>query len=225
MVSRELEKECIIVFDEAHNIDNVCIEVRLLAPGFLATGPVTLVSQNRCVDVTHLPCGVQALSVNLRQQTLESANRNLSKLNTAIERVKATDAQALSHPSLRATHVHSLLGWWPSNFETFQSDVSDVGQLNLSCLWATPVASDQIPHFPRDGSTAISSVLFQRYETRSTALACQWLQPYQSRTDTLAEFHGGGTGRHQSQHSVKTEALLCMSGVKWRVGRGAEADG
>ena len=29
MVSRELEKECIIVFDEAHNIDNVCIEVRV----------------------------------------------------------------------------------------------------------------------------------------------------------------------------------------------------
>lgn len=27
MVSRELEKECIVVFDEAHNIDNVCIEV------------------------------------------------------------------------------------------------------------------------------------------------------------------------------------------------------
>lgn len=30
MVSRELDKECVIVFDEAHNIDNVCIEVRLL---------------------------------------------------------------------------------------------------------------------------------------------------------------------------------------------------
>lgn len=27
MVSRELDKECVIVFDEAHNIDNVCIEV------------------------------------------------------------------------------------------------------------------------------------------------------------------------------------------------------
>lgn len=27
MVSRELEKECIVVFDEAHNIDNICIEV------------------------------------------------------------------------------------------------------------------------------------------------------------------------------------------------------
>ena len=25
-VSRELSKDCIVVFDEAHNIDNVCIE-------------------------------------------------------------------------------------------------------------------------------------------------------------------------------------------------------
>jgi hypothetical protein len=47
MVSRELEKECIVVFDEAHNIDNVCIE---------------------------------ALSVNLRQQTLAGARRNIAKL-------------------------------------------------------------------------------------------------------------------------------------------------
>ena len=30
MVSRELEKECVVVFDEAHNIDNVCIEVWLM---------------------------------------------------------------------------------------------------------------------------------------------------------------------------------------------------
>ncbi len=30
MVSRELDKECVIVFDEAHNIDNVCIEVQRL---------------------------------------------------------------------------------------------------------------------------------------------------------------------------------------------------
>ena len=27
MVSRDLEKQCVVVFDEAHNIDNVCIEV------------------------------------------------------------------------------------------------------------------------------------------------------------------------------------------------------
>ena len=32
MVSRELEKECIVVFDEAHNIDNVCIEVSASSP-------------------------------------------------------------------------------------------------------------------------------------------------------------------------------------------------
>ena len=32
MVSRELEKECIVVFDEAHNIDNVCIEVVTCTP-------------------------------------------------------------------------------------------------------------------------------------------------------------------------------------------------
>jgi Rad3-related DNA helicase len=25
-VSKEMEKECVVVFDEAHNIDNVCIE-------------------------------------------------------------------------------------------------------------------------------------------------------------------------------------------------------
>ena len=32
MVSRELEKECVVVFDEAHNIDNVCIEVSHVPP-------------------------------------------------------------------------------------------------------------------------------------------------------------------------------------------------
>jgi Rad3-related DNA helicase len=47
MVSRELERECVVVFDEAHNIDNVCIE---------------------------------ALSVNLRQQTLGAARGNITKL-------------------------------------------------------------------------------------------------------------------------------------------------
>ncbi|KAK9867834.1 hypothetical protein WJX84_011959 [Apatococcus fuscideae] len=62
MVSRELEKECIVVFDEAHNIDNVCIE---------------------------------ALSVNLRQQTLDAAGRNITRLRAAIDKAKATDAQRL----------------------------------------------------------------------------------------------------------------------------------
>lgn len=62
MVSRELEKESVVVFDEAHNIDNVCIE---------------------------------ALSVNIRQQTIEGAGRNIASLKREIERVKATDANRL----------------------------------------------------------------------------------------------------------------------------------
>eukprot|EP00897_Mesotaenium_endlicherianum_P010484 jgi/Mesen1/9464/ME000627S08848 len=62
IISRDVEKECVVVFDEAHNIDNVCIE---------------------------------ALSVNIRQQTLDGASRNLTKLSTTIEKFKATDASRL----------------------------------------------------------------------------------------------------------------------------------
>mmetsp|Transcript_4027 Transcript_4027/g.16062 ORF Transcript_4027/g.16062 Transcript_4027/m.16062 type:complete len:772 (+) Transcript_4027:286-2601(+) len=62
LVSRELEKECVVVFDEAHNIDNVCIE---------------------------------ALSVNIRQQTLDAAGRNITSLSGKIERAKQTDARRL----------------------------------------------------------------------------------------------------------------------------------
>lgn len=62
LVSRELEKNCVVVFDEAHNIDNVCIE---------------------------------ALSVNLRSQTLEAAGRNITSLSGKIERAKQTDARRL----------------------------------------------------------------------------------------------------------------------------------
>jgi DNA excision repair protein ERCC-2 len=52
----------VVVFDEAHNIDNVCIE---------------------------------ALSVNLRQQTLDAAGRNITSLSGKIERAKQTDARKL----------------------------------------------------------------------------------------------------------------------------------
>lgn len=62
VVSRELERESIVVFDEAHNIDNVCIE---------------------------------ALSVNIRRQTLDSASRNVGALRREIEKAKATDAEKL----------------------------------------------------------------------------------------------------------------------------------
>ena len=60
LVSRELERECIVVFDEAHNIDNVCIE---------------------------------ALSVNLRRHTLDSAARSVAKLRNKVDEAKAKDAK------------------------------------------------------------------------------------------------------------------------------------
>lgn len=41
------------------------------------------------------PAPAQALSVNLRQQTLDAAGRNIGRLRAAIERVKATDADRL----------------------------------------------------------------------------------------------------------------------------------
>jgi len=62
LVSRAMERECIVAFDEAHNIDNVCIE---------------------------------ALSVNLREQTLNNATRNVGRLNRVIAQAKATDADRL----------------------------------------------------------------------------------------------------------------------------------
>jgi DNA excision repair protein ERCC-2 len=48
-----MHKECVVVFDEAHNIDNVCIE---------------------------------ALSVTIRKQTLEGAQRNLQHISQEIDR-------------------------------------------------------------------------------------------------------------------------------------------
>ncbi|KAG6402966.1 hypothetical protein SASPL_135181 [Salvia splendens] len=53
VISKEMQRETVVVFDEAHNIDNVCIE---------------------------------ALSVNVRTQTLDGASRNLSRMSQEIER-------------------------------------------------------------------------------------------------------------------------------------------
>ena len=53
IISREMQRECIVVFDEAHNIDNVCIE---------------------------------ALSVNIRDQTLAGATRNITKMTEIVDK-------------------------------------------------------------------------------------------------------------------------------------------
>jgi DNA excision repair protein ERCC-2 len=87
MVSRELEKECIVVFDEAHNIDNVCIEVRSV----LSHSAYVVTRMEGKRDADGLTCEKhygQALSVNLRKQTLDGASRNISRLNAAIDRAK-----------------------------------------------------------------------------------------------------------------------------------------
>jgi Rad3-related DNA helicase len=81
-VSRELEKECVVVFDEAHNIDNVCIE---------------------------------ALSVNLRDNTLTNATANLTSLLTAIQQSKQGDAKRLQdeyNRLVQGLRVGGMLAGW-----------------------------------------------------------------------------------------------------------------
>lgn len=53
---------------------------------------------------------LQALSVNIRQQTLDAASRNLGRLSAAIERSKATDAQRLREEYQRLVSGLALQG-------------------------------------------------------------------------------------------------------------------
>lgn len=68
----------------------------------------TLLTSSSC----SCPCGVgltleilllflQALSVNLRNHTLEAASRNLTQLNSAIARVEAVDKERLEQEFMR----------------------------------------------------------------------------------------------------------------------------
>ncbi|KAG0451464.1 hypothetical protein HPP92_026404 [Vanilla planifolia] len=95
IISKEMQKECVVVFDEAHNIDNVCIE---------------------------------ALSVSIRQQTLDGATRNLNRIAQEIDRFKATDAGRL-----RAEYNRLVEG------------LAQRGNLPITDTWlANPVLSDDI---------------------------------------------------------------------------------
>ncbi|KAF3491222.1 DNA repair helicase RAD3 [Arthroderma uncinatum] len=67
-VSKELSKDCIVVFDEAHNIDNVCIE---------------------------------ALSIDLTEDSLRKAGRGANNLERKIEEMKSTDADKLQNEYLK----------------------------------------------------------------------------------------------------------------------------
>ncbi|EFA78488.1 transcription factor IIH component [Heterostelium album PN500] len=64
LVSSQFASNSIVVFDEAHNIDNVCIN---------------------------------ALSINIDNQTIENATKNLTKINNGIENLKKVDAERLKN--------------------------------------------------------------------------------------------------------------------------------
>lgn len=57
---------------------------------------------------------LQALSVNLRQQTLDNAGRNITRLHSAIERAKSTDAQRLKDEYQRLVRGLQTQGNLPS---------------------------------------------------------------------------------------------------------------
>ncbi|KAK9086714.1 hypothetical protein Syun_029108 [Stephania yunnanensis] len=95
VISKEMQRESVVVFDEAHNIDNVCIE---------------------------------ALSVSVRQQTLDGALRNINRIEREIDRLKATDAGRL-----RAEYNRLVEG------------LAQRGDLSASDTWlANPALPDDI---------------------------------------------------------------------------------
>ena len=62
---------------------------------FLAAGLLLAALNHQAISLQDQLLSLQALSVTLRQQTLDSASRNIGRLNSAIEHSKATDAQRL----------------------------------------------------------------------------------------------------------------------------------
>jgi DNA excision repair protein ERCC-2 len=69
LVSRELSEQSIIVFDEAHNIDNVCVEVR---PSVCATHPKLVAARLE----TPVPAGRIHVHVSVRWPIFTSASRH-----------------------------------------------------------------------------------------------------------------------------------------------------
>lgn len=117
MVSREMEQESIVVFDEAHNIDNVCIE---------------------------------ALSVDLRQQTLDAAGRNIASLRRQVDRVKATDAQRLQAEYQRLVSGLQSQGILPATQPSVVENESSSGGNAQGTDGAEPVQWLANPVLPED---------------------------------------------------------------------------
>jgi DNA excision repair protein ERCC-2 len=85
-VSKELSKDSIVVFDEAHNIGRYSLlqlSVPRMPPLILDVGPS---SDNVCIE---------SLSVDLTRPILDAAGKSVTKLGEKIEEMKDTDAQKL----------------------------------------------------------------------------------------------------------------------------------
>ena len=111
LISRDLARECVVVFDEAHNIDNICIEV---------------------------------MSINFRMPTLEACSRNLGRVSSEIESLKATDARRLQDEYARLVNGLAAAGNLPATDQLpanplLPADIVDQAVPgNLRCALACP---------------------------------------------------------------------------------------
>lgn len=94
MVSSEIERDSIVVFDEAHNIDNVCT-----APPQPHCPPCTMLTPHVMV---HRQVCIEALSINLDKRQLDLSSRNVGTLITKVNEcvVAAWPTWQSSHPAL-----------------------------------------------------------------------------------------------------------------------------
>ncbi|KAA8491366.1 DNA repair helicase XPD [Porphyridium purpureum] len=103
LISKDLARESVVVFDEAHNIDNVCIE---------------------------------ALSVNIKQDTLNRCLGNLSTLTNKIRETRETNAGRLQEEYERLVASFSAQNLLPASVA--QNQLTDA-------LLASPVLPHDLP--------------------------------------------------------------------------------
>ena len=81
MVSSEIERDSIVVFDEAHNIDNVSSAAD--TPLAMACVRIGLACCAADVWPTTQVC-IEALSINLDKRQLDLSSRNIGTLRTKV---------------------------------------------------------------------------------------------------------------------------------------------
>lgn len=86
MVSKELEAESIIVFDEAHS---------KFKSGFVVISPSTYANDWNLFSIDIDSVCIEALSVTINDRGLEQATRSLGRLSSEVTRIKASGSQRL----------------------------------------------------------------------------------------------------------------------------------